>query len=88
MQVTWTKQAIEDFRYWEKTDPKTVQAIKNLIADIKERPFQGLGKPEPLKHDLSGWWSRRITREHRLVYRVSGKSGEQVLKIAACRFHY
>jgi toxin YoeB len=88
MKVTWGKQAIEDFRYWQQADPKTVQAIHDLIADIKERPFQGLGKPEPLKHDLTGWWSRRITREHRLVYRVSGKQGAQILEIAACRFHY
>jgi toxin YoeB len=51
-------------------------------------PFKGLGKPEPLKHSLKGWWSRRITREHRLVYRVSGKGAAQQLEIAACRYHY
>lgn len=88
MKVTWGKQALEDFRSWEKADPKTAQTIKDLIANIKDTPFQGLGKPEPLKHDLSGWWSRRITKEHRLVYRVSGKAGAQVLEIAACKYHY
>jgi len=88
MRVVWSKRAIQDFQYWEKADPKIVQAIKNLIADIKKTPFQGLGKPEPLKHDLSGWWSRRITKEHRLVYQISGKRDAQMLEIAACRYHY
>lgn len=88
MRVLWTKQALEDYKYWEKTSDKTLQAIKDLIANIKETPFKGLGKPEPLKHDLQGWWSRRINKDDRLVYRVTGKPGAQTLEIAACRYHY
>jgi Txe/YoeB family toxin of toxin-antitoxin system len=59
-----------------------------LIEDIERNPFKGLGKPEPLEHALQGWWSRRISGEHRLVYRVSGKGGEQQLDIVQCRYHY
>jgi toxin YoeB len=74
--------------YWQNNDPKIVQRIDDLIKDIEREPFKGLGKPEALKHALAGWWSRRITGEHRLVYRVSGKAPEQVLEIAQCRYHY
>jgi toxin YoeB len=63
-----------------------VDQIQTLIDDIQQRHFKGLGKPEPLKHDLSGWWSRRITLEHRLVYRITGKP--PALTIAQCRYHY
>jgi toxin YoeB len=67
---------------------KILAAINDLIKDIKRDPFKGLGKPEPLKHGLQGWWSRRTTGEHRLVYRVSGKGDDQQIDIAQCRYHY
>jgi toxin YoeB len=89
MRLLWTPEALQDYRYWQQNDPKIATAINELINDIRQNdPFRGLGKPEPLKHGLQGWWSRRITREHRLVYRVSGKGAAQQLEIAACRYHY
>ena len=62
--------------------------VNELIKDAERTPFGGIGKPEPLAEDLKGWWSRRITREHRLVYRVGGTAPGQYLEIATCRFHY
>jgi toxin YoeB len=88
MKVFWTQGAWEDYLHWQKHDQKIFSAINELIRDIERSPFKGLGKPEPLKHRLSGWWSRRITVEHRLVYRVSGKGEVQRLEIAQCRYHY
>jgi toxin YoeB len=89
MRLLWTPEALEDYRYWEKNDQKVFEAINALIADIRQRnPFTGLGKPEPLRYALQGWWSRRITREHRLVYRVSDKGAARQLEIASCRYHY
>jgi toxin YoeB len=88
MKLLWTERAWEDYLYWRRNDPDTLAKINKLIEDIQRTPFRGLGKPEALKFALSGWWSRRITQEHRLVYRISGKAGEQVLEIAQCRYHY
>jgi toxin YoeB len=89
MRLLWTREALEDYEFWERNDQKVVASINALINDIRQNdPFKGLGKPEPLKHGLRGWWSRRITREHRLVYRVSGKGPARQLEIAACRYHY
>jgi len=88
MKLLWTEKAWEDYLHWQRNDPDTLKRINGLIEDIRRNPFRGLGKPEALKFALSGWWSRRITQEHRLVYRVSGKPGEQVLEIAQCRYHY
>ena len=88
MKLLWTEQAWEDYLYWRRSDPDTLKKINALIEDIQRNPFRGLGKPEALKFVLSSWWSRRITQEHRLVYRVSGKPGEQILEIAQCRYHY
>jgi toxin YoeB len=88
MRLLWSAEAREDYLYWQQTDQKILQAINDLIRDIRRNPFRGLGKPEPLKHDLAGWWSRRITREHRLVYRVRGKAPDRVCEIIQCRFHY
>jgi len=88
MKLAWTRDGLEDYLYWQKTDPKILAAINDLIADIRRNPFKGLGKPEPLKYDLHGWWSRRIGGEHRLVYRVSGKAPEQKLEILQCRLRY
>jgi toxin YoeB len=88
MKLVWTQAAWEEYLHWQATDEKVLQSINDLIKDIRRSPFKGLGKPEPLKHSLAGWWSRRITGEHRLVYRVSGKDAGQQLEIAACRYHY
>jgi toxin YoeB len=88
MKIVWTEQAWDDYRHWQRTDPKILGSINDLIRDIERDPFRGLGKPEPLKHVLQGWWSRRITGEHRLVYRVSGKGTARRFEIAQCRYHY
>ena len=86
MRLLWSGEAWEDYLHWQQTDQKVLQAINDLIKDIRRDPFKGLGKPEPLKHNMSGWWSRRITREHRLVYRASGQNAEAV-EIIQCRYH-
>ena len=88
MKLLWTGSAWEDYLYWQATDPKVLRSMNDLIRDIRRDPFKRLGKPEPLKHALQGWWSRRITGEHRLVYRLSGKQDAQQIEIAACRYHY
>ena len=88
MRLAWTRQAWEDYQHWRATDEKVFASINALINDASKTPFKGLGKPEPLKYELKGWWSRRITGEHRLVYRVSGKGKDQKLEIAQCRYHY
>lgn len=84
MNVSFTENAWEDYLYWQKMDKKIVKRINELIKDIKRNPFEGLGKPEPLKYDLAEKWSRRITDEHRLVYQVGGNN----LIVFACRYHY
>ena len=76
--------AFEDLAWWIQQDCKAALRIMRLIENIQQTPFEGLGKPEPLKHQLRGLWSRRIDREHRLVYEVS----EDKIRILACRFHY
>ena len=89
MNILFTKHAWEDFEYGIENDIDTVKKIKELLKSIRQNPFKGLGKPEPLRYDLKGFWSRRITQEHRLVYRVSGKKGlDQKCTILKCRFHY
>lgn len=80
----WLSEAWEEYLYWQTQDRKTLERINTLIKETMRHPFTGIGKPEPLKSNLSGWWSRRITREHRLVYKVENKS----LIILQCRFHY
>lgn len=84
MLLTFTENAWEDYVYWQKVDKKVLKKINELIKDIKRSPFQGIGKPEALKYDLAGYWSRRIDQEHRLVYKIE----ENELQIFACRFHY
>ena len=88
MKLLWTTNAWEDYLHWQSADPGVVLKINDLIRDIRRDPFRGLGKPEPLKGNLSGWWSRRITQEDRLVYRVVGKGDARQTEIAACRYHY
>ena len=77
-----------DFTEWIETDRKKLNRLMRLIKDCSRNPFTGLGAPEALRHDLSGWWSRRIDQEHRLVYRVTTRNGGQVLEISKCRRHY
>jgi len=82
--LVFTANAWEDYVYWQKVDRKMVKKINDLIKVIKRTPFDGIGKPEPLRYDLAGYWSRRIDLEHRLVYQVNGDE----LLIYACRYHY
>ncbi|AFI87902.1 toxin YoeB [Aggregatibacter actinomycetemcomitans] len=84
MILAWTETAWEDYLYWQQVDKKTLVRINKLIQNITRSPFEGLGNPEPLKHQLSGFWSRRIDKEHRLVYQVS----DSHLTIIQCRYHY
>lgn len=82
--LSWAEAAWDDYLYWQATDKKQVRRINQLIADIQRHPFTGLGDPEPLKYQWSGYWSRRIDREHRLVY----KAQDTTIIIAQCRYHY
>lgn len=82
--ITFTPNAFDDFVDWAKRDKKTYRKIVSLINDMLRQPFIGLGKPEALKHDLKGFWARRITDEHRLVYKVT----ETEIVVVSCRFHY
>ncbi len=84
MKLILSDEAWDDYLYWQKQDRKMVERINKLIQKVKREPFSGLGKPEPLKHALSGFWSRRITDEHRMVYRVEGDA----LLLAQSRYHY
>ncbi|WP_363349350.1 Txe/YoeB family addiction module toxin [Methylocystis echinoides] len=84
MKLIFAEQAWEDYLYWQSQDAKILERLNDLIKECVRTPFSGTGKPEPLRGDLRGWWSRRITLEHRLVYRVEGAS----LLIAQCRYHY
>ncbi len=84
MRVVFSEHARDDCLYWQTTDRKIVRRINALIRDIQRTPFEGVGKPEPLKHALSGYWSRRIDGTHRIVYKVEGED----LRIAQLRHHY
>ena len=84
MKIQFSENAWDDYLYWQKTDKAIIKRINGLIHDIQRSPFEGIGKPEPLKHALAGFWSRRINDEHRLVYTVDGN----VLRIAQVRYHY
>ncbi|WP_423126407.1 Txe/YoeB family addiction module toxin [Gaoshiqia sp. Z1-71] len=84
MDIFWDKTAWEDYQYWVDNDRKVLKKINALIKECQRTPFAGTGKPEALKQNLSGFWSRRITGEHRLVYKVEN----DVLYIAQCRYHY
>lgn len=88
MKLVFSDQAWEDYQYWVNTNDKVRDRINELIKQCKRTPFKGTGKPEPLKGDLTGWWSRRISQEDRMVYRVSGARDGQSLEIAQLRFHY
>jgi toxin YoeB len=84
MKLVFSGNAWDDYLYWQKTDKKTLKRINSLISAIQRSPFEGIGKPESLKHALSGYWSRRIDSEHRIVYRAE----QDALFIAQLRYHY
>lgn len=84
MKIVFSEHAWEDYLTWQCTDTKALRRINRLIEEILRTPFEGTGKPEPLKHALSGYWSRRVNDEHRIVYRVSGDE----VQIAQLRYHY
>ena len=88
METRFASQGWDDYLYWHGSDPRVLTRLNSLMEECRRHPFTGTGKPKPLKGDLSGWWSRRITSEHRLVYRVSGSGTDQTLDIAQCRHHY
>jgi toxin YoeB len=84
MKITFSQNSWEDYTSWQSEDKKILKKINTLIKDIQRNPYEGLGKPEPLKYDLSGLWSRRIDRDHRIVYQVINNE----LFIYSCRYHY
>ncbi|HEX2591056.1 MAG TPA: Txe/YoeB family addiction module toxin [Rhizomicrobium sp.] len=89
MKIVWSAYAWDEYVDWQARDSDIAAKINDLIFDIRRNPFSGVGKPEPLKGDFAGFWARRITAEHRLVYRVVGKRGvDQAVEIAQCRYHY
>jgi toxin YoeB len=84
MKLIFSDAAWEDYLYWQKQDKRMVERINKLIKETQREPFTGVGKPEPLKHALAGYWSRRITEEHRMVYKIDGDS----MLLAQLRYHY
>ncbi len=84
MKYVFVDESWEDYLFWQKTDKKKLKKISDLLRDIARNPYEGSGKPEPLKHKYSGFWSRRIDEEHRLIYRYQ----ENEIQIVKCRFHY
>ena len=84
MKLIFSENAWEDYLYWQKTDKKILSRINKLIKEIKREPFEGIGKPEALKHSLTGYWSRRISEEHRIVYKIT----DDALLVAQLRYHY
>ena len=89
MKIVFTKNGWDDLTYWIENDIDQIKKIKKLIESIRSEPFKGIGKPEPLRHQYKGYWSRRINQEHRIVYGITGKKNvNQVCTILQCRFHY
>ena len=84
MRLIWSEKSWQEYEQWQSIDKKILKKINTLIKDIKREPFNGIGKPEPLKYELAGCWSRRITDEHRLVYMVE----EDSISIVSCKYHY
>jgi toxin YoeB len=82
--LSWTDESWNDYLYWQTQDKKTLKRINKIINDVKRSPFEGIGKPEPLKENLSGFWARRIDETNRLVYAVD----EKAITIISCRYHY
>jgi len=85
MLICWSEHAWQDYIYWQKQDKTILNRINLIIKDIKRSNFEGIGSPEPLKHNWSGYWSRRINKEHRIIYKILS---DKELVIAQCRYHY
>ncbi len=88
MKIAFDRDGWDDYLHWQATDAKVLARLNALLAECMRDPVRGTGKPESLKKNLAGWWSRRITSEHRLVYRVRGEGEGQALEVLACRYHY
>lgn len=88
MKIIFSSRAWGEYLHWQGNDEKMLARLNALLEECRRHPFRGTGKPEPLGENFKGWWSRRIDREHRLVYRVSGKGEAQTLEVAQCRYHY
>ncbi len=88
MTIVFRRDAWRDYVAWQAEDEKVLERINALIEECLRDPFRGTGKPEPLRRNLAGWWSRRITGEHRLVYRVRGTAEARALEVLSCRYHY
>lgn len=88
MNLLFAQVAWEQYQWWLDEQADDLPRLNRLLRECMRQPFTGIGKPEPLKGEMKGWWSRRITDEHRLVYRVRGSGGEQTLEVAQCRYHY
>lgn len=84
MKYAFVEESWEDYLYWQKVDKKMLKRINTLLKDISRQPYEGIGKPEPLKHNYRGFWSRRINDEHRLIYQVT----DHEIRIIKCRYHY
>lgn len=88
MILVWRADAWTDYLAWQAQDAAMLAKLNGLIEECRRDPFRGTGRPEPLRQNLTGWWSRRITKEHRLVYRVTGTGEAQALEVLSCRYHY
>ena len=88
MRVVFDPEAWTEYLGWQREDMRVLEKLNGLIEECRRDPFRGTGKPEPLRKNLSGWWSRRITGEHRLVYRVRGSDEAQAIEVLSCRYHY
>jgi toxin YoeB len=84
MIIAWAEKAWEDYLYWQQTDKKNLKRVNRLLMEITRQPYAGIGDPEPLKHSWTGYWSRRIDREHRLIYKVT----DNTIIVVQCRYHY
>ena len=88
MKVVFDPEAWLEYLAWKREDVRVLEKLNTLIEECRRDPFRGTGKPEPLRQNLTGWWSRRITGEHRLVYRVRGSGEAQAIEVLSCRYHY
>lgn len=88
MKLSFDKDGWDDYLHFQCGDAATLKRLNSLIKECMRDPFRGVGKPEPLKEEYKGWWSRRLTSEHRLIYRVMGSAPDQTLEIIQCRYHY
>lgn len=88
MKVVFDPEAWTEYLAWQREDVRVLEKLNGVIEECRRDPFRGTGKPEPLRRNLTGWWSRRITGEHRLVYRMRGSGEAQAIEVLSCRYHY